>query len=159
MDRSRYFLKDNIRLLLGLTVVIFFTILVASLILSRVKKPEVSINNETFKVEVADSDKEQQIGLSEKRKLNENQGMLFVFKKADYYSFWMKNMKFPIDIIYINGNRVITVVSNAPIPADANGNLEVYQPKGQSDKVLEINAGLAEKYNIKEGSTININNL
>ncbi len=159
MERSKFFLRDNIRLLLGLTVVIFFTILIVSLLFSKVKKTEVSINNETFKVEIADSDKEQQIGLSETKKLAENKGMLFVFNRPDYYSFWMKNMNFPIDIIYINGNKVTTVISNAPVPASNNDNPQLYQPTSQSDKVLEINAGLAEKYNIKEGSTININNL
>lgn len=159
MNRLRYFLNDNIRLLLGLFVVIFFTILIASLIITKNKKTEVSINNETFKVEIADSDKEQQIGLSETNELDENEGMLFVFNRPDFYSFWMKNMKFPIDIIYIKDNKVISVVSNAPAPTNPNENLQVYQPTAEADKVLEIKAGLAEKYDIKEGSTININNL
>lgn len=159
MERLKYFIRDNIRLILGLTVVIFFTILIISIIIGRGQKTEVSINDETFKVEVAQTDEEKQIGLSKTNKLGEDQGMLFVFNKPDYYSFWMNEMKFPIDIIYIRGNKVITVISNAPAPSESNTDLAIYQPKDASDKVLEINAGLAEKYNIKEGSTITINNL
>lgn len=159
MQRLKYFLKDNIRLILGLTVVIFFSILIFSLIIGKNQKTEVSINNETFKVKVAETDEEKQIGLSKTNKLGDNQGMLFVFSKPDYYSFWMKEMKFPIDIIYIRGNKVVTIITNAQAPTEENTNLQIYQPKDASDKVLEINAGLAEKYNIKEGSTININNL
>lgn len=159
MDRLKFFIKDNIRLLLGLTVVIFFTILIISILFTKNKKTEVTINNETFKVEIADTDSEKQIGLSKKNKLGENDGMLFIFPKPDYYSFWMRDMKFPIDIIYIKGNRVTYVVPNAPAPSETNGNLRIYQPKIESDKVLEINAGLAEKYDIKEGTEVNINNL
>jgi uncharacterized protein len=157
MDRITFYLRENIRLILGLAVVIFLVILAAVAILGRSRDTEVAVNDNKFKVEVAKSEKEKQIGLSDTKELADNQGMLFVFDKPDYYSFWMKGMEFPIDIIYINGDKVTTVIPNAPVPTD--GDLRVYQPKEKSDKVLEINAGLAKKYNIKEGSTIDINNL
>jgi len=67
-------------------------------------------------------------------------------------------MNFPIDIIYINGNKVTTIIKNALPPSDSIS-LTTYQPKEKSDKVLEVNAGLADKYNIREGSTIKIENL
>lgn len=158
-ERTRYFIKDNIRLLLGLTVVIFFTILIISLLLGRKNNAQVAINNQKFEVSIADSESEKQIGLSNTEVLGANQGMLFVFDRPDFYSFWMKNMKFPIDIIYINGNKVITVVSNAQAPENPDDSLQTYQPTSESDRVLEINAGLAEKYNIKEGSIVDIENL
>jgi uncharacterized membrane protein (UPF0127 family) len=158
-DRLKFFIKENIRLFLGLTVVIFFTILIISLLLGRGGNTQVSVNDQVFKVSVADSEVEKQVGLSNTQVLGTNEGMLFLFDKPDFYSFWMNNMKFPIDIIFINGNRVISVVSNAPAPSSSNEDLQIYKPSSESDKVLEINAGLAEKYNIKEGSVININNL
>lgn len=159
MERLKFFIKENIRLLLGLTVVIFFSILIISILLGRNESTRVSVNDQTFDVEVAESESEKQIGLSDTDVLGANEGMLFVFDKPDYYSFWMNKMKFPIDIIYINGNKVISVISNAPPPTGANDNLQTYRPSAESDKVLEINAGLAEKYSIKEGSTVNIENL
>lgn len=157
MNRLTFFLRENIRLLLGLTVVIFVVILVGLLIIGRAGNTKVAINDSEFNVKVAESAQEKQIGLSETKELEENEGMLFVFDNPDHYSFWMKGMEFPIDIIYIKGDKVVTVVPNAPVPT--NDDLTVYQPTEESDKVLEIKAGLAKKYNIKEGSTVEIENL
>lgn len=158
-ERSKFFIRENIRLLLGLTVVIFFTILIITLLLGRNKNTEVLVNDQTFNVSIADSDSEKQIGLSGAEVLGANEGMLFLFDNPDLYSFWMNDMKFPIDIIFINGNRVTTVISNAQAPKNPNETLQIYKPNSESDKVLEINAGLANKYNIKEGTIINIENL
>lgn len=157
MNRFSYFLKSNIRLLLGLSVVIFFFILIGILVMGKLNRTQVTINNQEFKVSVARSDRDKQTGLSKTKKLDENRGMLFVFDKADYYRFWMKEMEFPIDIIYIKGNKVTTVIPNAPVATIDK--LIVYEPAQKSDRVLEINAGLAKKYNIKEGSTVEIDNL
>lgn len=151
-------IKENIRLLLGAAVVTFVGILLISFILSK-QSSQVLVNGESFKVTVARSEKEKQIGLSNTEQMGENQGMLFVFDTQGYHSFWMKDMKFPIDIIYINGDKVVTVIENAKPASDTGGNLEIYQPTDKSDRVLEINAGLAKKYNIKKGTSVRIENL
>ena len=83
--------------------------------------------------------------------------MLFVFDSADYYAFWMKNMKFPIDIIYVKGDKVTTVIHQAQPTSLLN--MPIYQPNEKSDKVLEINSGLSKTYNIKAGSVVKIQNL
>ncbi len=158
MDRIILFIKENIRLLLGAAVVIFLIVLVITLLLNR-KTPQVSVNGETFKVEVADNDTEKQIGLSEKEDLKENEGMIFVFENPGMYSFWMKEMNFPIDIVYINGDKVTTVIPNAQPPVSENDELPIYQPESVSDRILEIKAGLASKHNIQKGSTVKIENL
>lgn len=158
MERITFFIRENLRLLIGLFVVLFLIVLAITLILNR-KTPEVLINNQTFKVMIADEEKERSKGLSGKKKIKENQGMLFLFDKPGYPSFWMNDMKFSIDIIYINGNKVTTIFKNVKAPDQSNNNLEIYNPSSESDKVLEINAGLADKYNIKEGSEISITNL
>lgn len=153
------FISKNIRLLLGLAVVILIFIVIATALVSRKdESPQVSVNDHSFNVEIAKSDKEKQIGLSEKDILGENDGMLFVFDNLDYHSFWMRNMKFPIDIIYINGTNVNTIFRNAS-PSSSNKDLIIYQPKEKSDKVFEVNSGTADKYNIKEGTSLDISNL
>ncbi len=65
-------------------------------------KPTATINKATYNVMLAKTDAERIKGLSGRDKLGTNEGMLFVFKDPGIYPFWMKNMKFPIDIIYIN---------------------------------------------------------
>lgn len=158
MERVSYFVKETLRLLIGLFVVLFIVVLFVTLMITR-KSTTVSVNDQTIKVMVADSDEERSNGLSGKNRLNDNQGMLFIFDKADYYSFWMNKMKFSIDIIYIKDNKVTTVIENAKAPSSTNDNLEIFKPTIESDKILEINSGLAKKYGIKEGTEIKINNL
>jgi uncharacterized membrane protein (UPF0127 family) len=103
---------------------------------------------------LAQTSQEQSIGLAKYKSIGQNQGMIFLFDKSDYYSFWMKDMKFPIDIIFISGNKVVDVFDKVPV--SPNENLPVYTTKTKADKVLEINAGLAKKYEIKIGNIVNI---
>lgn len=161
IERTILFIQENLRIITGMLVVLFFAILLLVIIVSKntqSTKTKVIINNKTFNVYVAKSEIEKQIGLSSKNKISPNQGMLFLFDKPDYYSFWMKEMKFSIDIIYIENNKVITVISDVKPPTDSKS-LLIYKPKKKSDMVIEINAGLAKKYNIREGTSINIESL
>jgi uncharacterized protein len=160
MERVAFFIRQNLRLIIGLFVVILVFIVLLSIVITNLNKktPQVTVNDKTFKVLVAKTDQEKQIGLSNKKNLPQNEGMLFLFANPGFYSFWMKEMEFPIDIIYIKGDKVTTIIKNAQPPSD-NENLTTFQPKKESDKVLEVNAGDADKYKITEGSTIKIVNL
>lgn len=153
------FLRENIRLILGTVVVLFFFIFLITFILSKNVGTTITIADEKFKVKVAETDKEKQIGLSETKKLGEKNGMLFIFSKPDKYSFWMRGMNFPIDIIYIKDNEVVDIIENVPAPTSSNANLPIYQPKSSADKVLEVNSGIAKKYNITKGTKIEVTNL
>lgn len=119
------------------------------------KNPTVTINGHKLEVVVADSQEEQEIGLSETTSLPQNQGMIFLFKKPGFYSFWMKNMKLPIDIIYINDDQIVRIQNNVQ-PVKEQENPTIYTPTEPSDKVLEINAGLAQKYDFKKGDMVKI---
>jgi uncharacterized membrane protein (UPF0127 family) len=117
----------------------------------------ITSNNHTFKLTVVKTQKDQEIGLSKYTSLPQDQGMLFLFDKPDFYNFWMKNMKFPIDIIFIRDNTIVTVAENVQPPKSTTDNLPTYPPEAPVDKVLEISAGLSKKYNIKKGDTVKIN--
>ncbi len=119
------------------------------------KNSTVTIDSHTFKLVIASSQKEREVGLSETKSLPQDQGMIFLFEKPDYYSFWMKNMTFPIDIIYINKDKIVTIQSNTQ-PVKGQENPIVYTPTEPSDKVLEITSGLSEKYSFKKGDKIKI---
>lgn len=118
----------------------------------------VTINGHKFELTVADSQEEKEIGLSETNSLPQEKGMIFLFEKPAYYSFWMKNMKFPIDIIYIKNDQIVTIQNNVKPPKEEENPL-VYTPTEPSDKVLEINAGLAQKYGFKKGDSVKYENL
>lgn len=123
------------------------------------KTPKATINSRSFNLELANTDEKRQVGLSSKNSLDENSGMLFLFDKEDYYPFWMKNMKFSIDIIYIKDNKIITIHRNVEAPKTDEEYLPMYRPEEPADKVLEIKAGVADKYNLKNGDEIKLENL
>lgn len=121
------------------------------------KKSTVSINNKTFSVQLAKSEKEKMTGLSGRSSLDQNSGMLFIFTKKDQYAFWMRNMKFPIDIIFIDDDKVVDVIQNASVPTTKNvALLPIYKSNFPANYILEINAGLAQKNQIKTGDKVTI---
>lgn len=113
-----------------------------------------TVKEHTFNVFLALTPEEQQKGLSGRNGLGKDQGMLFIFDKPGDLTFWMKDMKFPIDIIFINGNRIVSIAENAPAPKSPEETLPLYRATGPADKVLEINAGLAKEYDLKPGDTL-----
>lgn len=122
------------------------------------KTSTATIDNHKFKLIIANTPKEKEVGLSDRKSLASDTAMLFPFGNSDYYAFWMKNMKFPIDIIFIDKNTVVTIYKNVKPPKGSSDNLPLFQPKSPSDSVLEINAGLSEKYGFKEGDAVKIEN-
>ncbi len=145
-------------LLLALVAgVAFYQFNVKTATQSQMKTTEkATIDSHTFNVEVVKDSKAQEIGLIKYNSIQDDQGMLFVFNTPAIYSFWMRGMKFPIDIIFINNNTVVSTVENIqPVKATAT-NIPIYQPVAPADMALEINTGLVKKYNIKKGDTIKI---
>lgn len=118
------------------------------------KTPTITIKNKEFKLYTANTAKEKELGLSEKKSMPENYGMVFPFGQDSYYSFWMKNMKFPIDILFINNNKIVTIHHNVAPPKSLNETLPIYTSNKLADTVLEINAGLSKKYGFKDGDEV-----
>jgi uncharacterized protein len=118
----------------------------------------VKIGDQTFPVELADDEAKREIGLSQKDSLGENNGMLFVFDAKGKYSFWMRDMKFNIDIIYIDETSVVDIYKNveAPKSGTAPSALPIITSDKDANYVLEINAGTVDKYSIKEGDKVEI---
>lgn len=109
-------------------------------------------------VEIAESSEEKAKGLSGRTSLPEDQGMLFVFANKTYPSFWMIDMKIPLDIIWISDDTVIHIDENAPPqqPGQPDSNLPLYKPAEAVNYVLEVNAGFVAKNGIKVGDKVNI---
>lgn len=101
-------------------------------------------------IEIADTDYETQTGLMYRDGMEDNQGMLFVFEEPAYHSFYMKNTKFSIDIIFIDKDLRIASFKERAKPLDEAGlNSEV-----PVQYVLEVNAGLAERWQLDVGDRI-----
>ena len=104
-----------------------------------------------LEIEIADTATARAQGLSGRPILPENTGMLFVFNTADYYNFWMKDMYFPIDIIWLNDDwRVIDLTENI-----SPKNFPVtYQPRAPARYVLEVNAGFTTTHHLTIGTRV-----
>lgn len=126
---------------------------------TRSKTPTATINNHILKLEIAKTSREKGTGLSARKTLEKDFGMLFLFEKPGYYPFWMKNMKFSIDIIFIRYGRIVTIHKNVKPPIYPNENPLIYNSSEPADAVLEINAGLSEKHNFKEADTVKLENV
>lgn len=142
-------------IILVILVSVIFTLLILLKIQPGIR-PSVIINNKAFYVDIAKSDNQKSLGLSIYNSMPEDKGMIFPFERAGIYSFWMKGMKFPIDIIYINNNRVVEIFPELPFPKDSTQNPAIVTPKEKANFVLEINAGLSKKYNFKKGDLVKI---
>ena len=84
--------------------------------------------------------------------LDKESALLFVFKEGGFYGFWMKNMRFPLDIIWISGdNKIVDIKTNVPPCASS---CESLIPAAKARYVLEVNSGYVNKHNIKIGERI-----
>ena len=117
----------------------------------------VSIGEATYTVDLAISPEERQQGLSGREHMPQDVGMLFVFQEERQLSFWMKEMHFPLDIIWIDAQcRLLEVAANVPTPPPNADNDEI--PRVQSPSparyVLEVNAGEAALNGLQPGDRV-----
>lgn len=111
-----------------------------------------SSNNllKNIEIEIADNNFERQTGLMYRKKMDNDKGMLFIFDTSEIKSFYMKNTYISLDILYINSNNTIINIIESTQPLNETSLFSDLPVK----YVLEINAGLCEKWNIKKGSKI-----
>ena len=111
----------------------------------------VSVGSTTISVEVADSPEERTQGLSGRARLPEGHGLLFIFQREGKWGIWMKDMKFPIDIIWMSreGN-IITIARDVAPQTYPNA----FYPAQPALYVLEVPAGFSDKNGIAEGMVV-----
>ena len=102
-------------------------------------------------VEVVDDEEERSRGLGGRKNLPGNSGMLFVFEIPAKYSFWMKDMLFSLDIIWIDENKKIIAISENILPETYPAS---FSPSEPVKYVLEVNAGWAERNEVGGGEGV-----
>lgn len=117
--------------------------------------PKIKVGRKTVRVELARTSAEQERGLSNRDSLAKDTGMLFVFAEKKPVSFWMKDMRFPLDFVWMLDNKVVDLNENVKPPADPNNpGTTVITPKSDINYVLEVNAGFIKANGIKVDDTV-----
>src|SRR3989344_1878244 len=130
-----------------------------SLMSTPTPKYSLTVAEAKIMVELADSPEAMRLGLGERDSMSENEGMLFDYGVKQPAVFWMKGMRFPLDIIWIADGVVVQIDEKIPHePGVAEQNLKMYPSNQEVDSVLEVNAGFTKKNNIKVGDLITIAN-
>ena len=120
----------------------------------KITKPELCIKSHCFDITIADTPAKQEQWLMFVRKLAENSWMLFIFDKEDRYTFWMKNTRIPLDMIWINkDNKIVDIQEALPCSTDI---CQTYPWKEPASYVLEINKWLSKKRDISTWQDIKI---
>lgn len=112
------------------------------------------VNGETisrFVVEVARTPQQLQKGLSDRQTLAPRRGMLFIFPNVSVQSMWMPNMYFPLDIVWIDANNVITKIEENVKPCSGNHNCHSYSSGTPVQYAIELNAFDASRIGLRVG--------
>jgi uncharacterized membrane protein (UPF0127 family) len=119
------------------------------------RQVNVTVNGIELVADVAATNEQMTKGLSVRDALADNEAMLFVFDTAQEHSFWMKNMKFPIDIIWLDSDKTVVHIEHNLQPCSFDAFCPTYKPANNSALyVLETVAGFAEKHGIVEGTKV-----
>lgn len=111
-------------------------------------------HNLKIQIELAKNIYQQQKGLMFRDKLNDLSGMLFVFPDETKRSFWMKNTKIPLDLIFISKDKKIIEIKENFTPCKEN-NCPMYNSQLPAQYVLEVNAGFVLKNKIQINEKLN----
>lgn len=109
------------------------------------------INEKELKVEIARTDVERNRGLSWRETLENDTGLLFIFDSPGEYGFWMKDMNFPIDIIWITSERRVSSCDESIRPESFPA---TFFPKEPVQFVLEVRAGSCSLWGVSPGDMV-----
>lgn len=144
-------MKKKIFLLIIFVLVLGFIINLPSPYFTPEKIQYVRVAGQSVHVDLAISPEAHERGLSDRASLPEGEGILFVFDRPGKNMFWMKDMNFPIDIIWISDNLAVIHIEKNIAPGTYP---EMFGPDAYSKYVLEVPAGFAEKSGLKLGDQV-----
>ena len=148
----------SIKQIIGIAILVIFVLGVGYLKMREYLLPTaiIRIAGQTLKVDLAQTPLAWKKGLSGRKNLKEGRGMLFVFSETKRHAIWMKDMNFPIDIIWIKAGQVVDIMPEAPPAVPGDKNPPVYLPREDAGGVLEVRAGFSQKYSLKIGELVEL---
>jgi uncharacterized membrane protein (UPF0127 family) len=121
---------------------------------NRYLKAKVTVKGFELIADIPITGEQMSKGLAVKNHLNENEAMLFVFEKPDRHSFWLKDMKFPIDILGLDSDGKVVYIKENMQPCISTIICILYTPNTDSQYMLETVAGFTPRHNVSVGTNI-----
>lgn len=112
----------------------------------------IELAGQILQVEIADQPETRNRGLMGRQELNEGEGMLFIFPKAEYLRFWMKNTLIPLSIGFFNANKKLLNILDMDPPAPGSQSYLIYKSKAPAVYALEVPQGWFQKHQIRPGA-------
>jgi uncharacterized protein len=122
-----------------------------------VPEGRLEIRGKSLPVELAESRAEQEKGLGERDALAWGTGMYFPYARPGFFTFWMKGMRFPIDIVYVREGRIVEIFPQVPFEKGGNG--PTIRPSSLADGVIEVPAGYAAVSGWQVGDRVRLERL
>jgi len=134
-----------------------FALAIAVLVCSSctAQEPYVVLKGQRFTVELAETSEEQALGLMFRDSMAEDRGMLFLFPAESRRSFWMKNTRIPLDILYFDSDLALVSVAADARPC-RSARCPSYPSEGAAQYVLELNAGKAAELDVRPGDVLEL---
>ena len=146
------------KIIYGLAVIGALTVVIAALSTAREytpppSQPSALIGDTQIVLELARTDAQKTLGLGGRTELDADHGMLFINTEEGEYGFWMKDMRFSIDILWLaEDGRVVDIKENAP----PDSYPRVFAPRSPARLVLEVNAGFASSHHVNIGARVTL---
>lgn len=115
------------------------------------KRPSLTIGGQTVRIDIADNDPERARGLGGRAGLEDTEGMLFIFENEGMHSFWMKDMRFSIDMVWLDSDKRIIYIEENVSPETFP---QSFGPSELSRFVIELPAGWIKSHNVRVGETV-----
>lgn len=139
----------SIVILLGIAYYVYQS-LAGPRLFKDLERRRISIGGRKYALYIADTEQRRLMGLSGINDMPFNQGMLFIFENPDTYGFWMKDMNFPLDFVYIKDSKVIELKENI-----APGTFpQIFYPLAPIDAVVEFHAGQIQQSDVHIGDIV-----
>lgn len=116
----------------------------------------IELNGQRLHLESATTPEEQALGLGSISFLSSNEGMLFPFNPPTEPTFWMKGMRFPIDILWVRNGKIVGIehMVPPPLPGQTDSELTQYTPPSPIDSVIELKGGWAKEHKLLVGNEV-----
>ncbi|PWU23048.1 hypothetical protein C5B42_04235 [Candidatus Cerribacteria bacterium 'Amazon FNV 2010 28 9'] len=148
--------KNGIIFFVGLLFILGLLFVQKFLLTTRYTLTTITIGSLTLHVEIAKTPDAMTKGLGDRNSIGSD-GMLFILPSRQVPYFWMKDMRFGLDFVWIDDGKVAALTPDAPAePGVSDAQLKIYSPKTAMTQVLEINEGDIAKWGIKMGDQVNI---